>query len=367
MATNSRFQRWFLPGFLFQSLIIGGGYATGRELVEFFLSVGPLGGLISILLVTLTFSLMMGVAFELARISRAYDYRTLLKQLLGPGWIVYEFVYVCLAVLVIAVLGSASGELVSARFGLEPVVGTVSMMVLVGLLVFWGTPVIEKALAGWSFLLYAVYAVLIWAYLSKFGHQIPAVLASDDLSGPWVIGTIKYIGLTLTAVTMVLFCVPHLESRKDAFIAGAFAGPIGMLPAIFFLLGMIASYPDILESPVPSDFMMQQLQFGWISFIFYVVVFGTFIETGTGFIHSINERIDRVFMEKSLHMPQWLRPAVAMFLLFFAVVLAGRIGIIDLIGKGYVALAWIFLVIFVIPLMTVGVYKVIRHREDTQE
>ncbi len=34
MSGHSRFARWFLPGFVFQSVIIGGGYATGRELVE---------------------------------------------------------------------------------------------------------------------------------------------------------------------------------------------------------------------------------------------------------------------------------------------------------------------------------------------
>ena len=32
------FNKYLLPGFIFQSLIIGGGYGTGRELVEFFLS-----------------------------------------------------------------------------------------------------------------------------------------------------------------------------------------------------------------------------------------------------------------------------------------------------------------------------------------
>ncbi len=39
------FQRYLLPGFVFQSIIIAGGYGTGRELVEFFLHYGPLGGL----------------------------------------------------------------------------------------------------------------------------------------------------------------------------------------------------------------------------------------------------------------------------------------------------------------------------------
>lgn len=359
---NTLFQRWLLPGFLFQSVIIGGGYATGRELVEFFLSAGPLGGLISILAVTVCFSVTLAIAFEVSRLTKSYDYRTFFKRLLGPAWFVYEIVYIALIILVIAVLGSASGELVSSRMGIEPVIGTVTMAVLIGILVFYGTAVIEKVLAGWSFLLYAVYAILIWSFLSKFGHKIPAVLATDDLSGAWVTGTIRYVALNGTAVTLILFCVRHMESRRDAFIAGALAGPIGMLPAILFLLGMIASYPEITSMPVPSDFMMQQLDFGWLTLVFYIVVFGTFIETGTGMIHAINERVDHVFLERSTLMPRWLRPAIAMGILFFSVVLADRFGIINLIAKGYVALAWIFLCIFLLPLLTVGVWQITRSR-----
>ena len=360
MNKSSRFQRWFLPGFLFQSVIIGGGYATGRELVEFFLYAGPLGGLVSILTVTVIFSICMAVAFELSRVTRSYDYRTFFKQLLGRAWFLYEILFLALTLLVLAVLGAASGELVSNHLGAPPVLGTVTLMALIGLLVFWGTSVIEKALAGWSFLLYSVYAVLIAAYLWKFGHKLPAVFAADDLSGPWFYSTIRYTGYSLTVVTLILFCVRHMESRRDAFIAGAFAGPIGMIPAILFLLGMSASYPAILDVPVPADYMMQQLDFGWLGLLFYVVVFGTFVETGTALIHAMNERIDHVYVENSLTMPRWLRPVVAMIVLFVAVVLADRVGIIDLVAKGYGSLTWAFLLVMFVPLMTVGVWRIIQ-------
>lgn len=43
-AHSSWFQRVLLPGFAFKAVIIGGGYATGRELVEFFFPSGPWGG-----------------------------------------------------------------------------------------------------------------------------------------------------------------------------------------------------------------------------------------------------------------------------------------------------------------------------------
>ena len=360
MSGHSRFARWFLPGFVFQSVIIGGGYATGRELVEFFLTSGPLAGLVSMLIVTSIFSICMALSFELARMYRTYDYRTFLKTLIGPGWIAFEILWAILVVLILAVLGAASGELVSARLGWPPLVGTVSMLALIGILVFFGSSLIEKALAGWSFLLYGVYAVLIFSYLSKFGDRIPAALAADDMSGPWILNTFRFVGYTLTAIPMVLFCIRHLETRKDAFIAGAVAGPIGFIPGIAFYLGMVATYPEILEVPVPADYMMQGLGFLWISVIFYIVVFGTFVETGTGLIHAINERIDHVFVERSLHMPQWLRPVVALSILGVSIMLANYFGIIELIAKGYGSMAWGFLAIIFVPLVTIGVWRIFK-------
>ena len=36
----------------------------------------------------------------------------------------------------------------------------------------------------------------------------------------------------------------------------------------------------------------------------------------------------------------------------------GQFGIIDLIAKGYGTIAWGFLIVFIIPIMTIGVYKI---------
>ena len=363
MKNNSAFQRYFLPGFLFQSVVIGGGYATGRELVEFFLSVGPLGGLLGLFVAAAGFSLLMAIAFELSRMTRTYDYRTFFKQLLGRGWFLFEIAFGVLALLILAVIGAASGELVSARLNIPPAIGTISLMALVGLLVFWGTSLIEKALAGWSFLLYVTYAVLIFSYLSEYGSVLPDTLAADPLDRPWLFSSIKYVAYNVTAVAMIIFCVRHFESRRDAFIAGALAGPIGVLPALLFFLGMAASYPEIIDVPVPADYMMQALSIGWLEIVFYLVVFGTFVETGSALIHSVNERIDHVFVEKGNAMPRWMRPAVALVLLFVAVVLAQRIGLIDLVSTGYGALSYAFIVIMVIPLLTVGVWRISQGRK----
>ena len=107
---STRFQRIFLPGFLFQSVMIGGGYATGRELVEFFLSAGPVGGLLGLLAATLGFSAIAALSFEFARITKSYNYRHFFKQLLGNYWFLFEIAYFILGLLVLAVIGAAAGE-----------------------------------------------------------------------------------------------------------------------------------------------------------------------------------------------------------------------------------------------------------------
>jgi uncharacterized membrane protein YkvI len=100
------------------------------------------------------------------------------------------------------------------------------------------------------------------------------------------------------------------------------------------------------------------LDLAGLSIIFYLVIFGTFVETGTAFIHAINERIDSVFRGHGRTMPRWLRPAIAGGILLVALGLAGRIGLIDLIAQGYGTLTWVLIAIFVVPLCTIGLWKI---------
>lgn len=360
MAGNTTFQRIWLPGFLFQSVLIGGGYATGRELVEFFLSNGPLAGLFGMLAAAAAFSVLTAVSFELARQSQSHNYRSFFRQLLGRGWFLYEMAYLLLGVLVLAVIGAAAGEVVAQHLALSPAYGTVSLMVFIGVLVFWGTRLIEKVLAGWSFVLYTTYGVFVLLYLLQHGSRLPAIFSADTLRGAWLTGSLKYVGYSMSVVPVILFCVKHMESRRDAVISGMLCGPLAMLPALLIYLAMAASYPDIMSAPVPADYMMQQMHLPVLKVIFYVVMFGTFVETGTAFIHAVNERINEVYEEKERRMPRWLRPVIAGIALVISIVLAGKIGLIGLIASGYGTLTWVFLLVYLLPLFTVGLYRIFK-------
>jgi uncharacterized membrane protein YkvI len=354
---TSWFRRFLLPGFVFQSMCIAGGYGTGRELVEFFLLFGPVGGLMGMLPATLIVSAGCLVAFELARMTRAYDYRSFLKVLLGRAWFLYEVAYLLSILLILAVIGSAAGALFTETFGIPGLLGTGLLLVIIAFLAFKGTRLIEGVLSVWSFVLYAVYFSVFVLSLKVFGPMIREALTTYPTEPGWFLTGFRYGVLQMALVPAVLFATTYFTGRRDAMIAGALTGPILMIPAALFYFGMLGHYPDILERPVPVNHILEDLGSTFLLFVFPIVLIGTFIETGTGMIHAFNERLAGGLQSLGKTLPSWARPAVAMGLLLSAMLLS-RLGIIDLIAVGYGAMTWVFIGVLAIPLLTIGAWKV---------
>jgi uncharacterized membrane protein YkvI len=128
----SWFQRFLLPGFAFKAVVIGGGYATGRELAEFFLSSAPWGGVIAMLFATTIWSGACIATFPFARTAGARDYQTFVHALIGPGWIAFEAAYVLFVILILGVFGAAAGA-IAASLGLPRIVGTLALIASIAL------------------------------------------------------------------------------------------------------------------------------------------------------------------------------------------------------------------------------------------
>ena len=213
------FRRYLLPGFVFESAVIAGGYATGRELVEFFLPAGPWGGVLGMLVSMLVWSAVLMISFELARLGRAYDYRTFFKLLLGRGWFLFEIAYFLLVVLIMAVMGAAAGEITNDLFGLPRLVGSLSMIVATGIVLFYSSATIEKFLSlsvGYLYLVYVVF--VIWSFVA-FGDRIEANFAAVSVGEGWFKAGVTYAGYNVATIPAVLFCIRHLTRRREALIA----------------------------------------------------------------------------------------------------------------------------------------------------
>lgn len=355
----SWFRRYLLPGLVFQSMCIAGGYGTGRELVEFFLNFGPVGGYLGMIMATIVVSLVCMIAYEVARITRTYDYRSFLRTLLGPAWIIYEVAYILTILLILAVLGSATGAIFTETFGIPAMTGTVLLLFSIALLAFLGSRVIEGVMSFWSFVLYALYIAVFTLSIKLFGPVIADTLKASSAEPGWMSSGIRYGALQLGLLPAILFATVHIQKRKEALIAGALTGPLLMIPAALFFAALVANYPNILERPVPMNHILETLGSPVLLYLFPIILIGTFIETGTGMIHALNERVANAFAASGRTLHNWIRPVVAVVLIV-AAILMSRWGIIDLIAVGYNFMAWVFVLVVVVPVLTVGLWKLVR-------
>jgi len=354
----NRFARFFLPGLAFKAVIIGGGYATGRELAEFFMPSGARGGLLGMAVAAAIWSLVCVLTFLFARRTRSRDYRAFFQAMLGRGWVIFEIPYFLFLIIILAVFGAAAGAIGQTLFGAPPLAGTLALVGLIALFTAFGDNSVEGLFKYVSLLLYTVYAAFLALALTRFGPKIAEAFADPAIGPGWGGAGLTYAGYNLVGAVAILPVLRHLRSDRDAVIAGFLAGPLAILPAIMFFVCM-AAWPETASLTLPSDFLLGRLEMPPLRWLFQAMIFAALLESGSGCVHAVNQRL------AAIRPLSWrLRMACSLTLLVIAVFLADRIGLVRLIASGYRMLAWAFLAVYVAPLLTLGSWRLLRPLTD---
>lgn len=111
---------------------------------------------------------------------------------------------------------------------------------------------------------------------------------------------------------------------------------------------------------VSPDFLLQRLDLPWFHALFQLMIFLALLESGCGIVHAINERVASSFAARGRTLATPARLGVASFLLVGSIFLADRYGMVALIASGYRGLALLFLVVYVLPLATLGLWRLVR-------
>lgn len=361
--TSSRF-RWFrvyiIPGAVFQSVLVGGGYGTGREIVEFFTRHGGVGGFMGMGVALLCWFAVLALTYEFARRFGTYDYRSFFQHLLGRWWVLFEVLFIVMLLLVLAVVASAAGEVLLQEFGVPYIAGISAMLVLVGALTFFGRDIIANVLAVWTGVLYLLFIAYFIASVSAFGADSMSVLAQGEVGSGWALKGFQYALYNLFIVPVILYSVTAIRTTREAVLSALCAALICLIPAGLFHFSFLGQYPAVVEFEIPVYSILGIIGLQVLVLAYLVGLFGTFIETGAGLIHGVNERIDSYLRDRD-HAPltRSRRSLIAVAMVAASAGLA-TIGIIPLIARGYGGISWAFLAVYILPLATVGVVKIRR-------
>lgn len=352
---------FFLPAAIFQSVIIGGGYATGREIVEFVTRNNPKGGLISLAIITLTFSLVMSTSFAFAKRFDKFDYRGFLIALLGKFWIAYEVCFALLLIIIIAVVCSAASQTILITFGLSDIYTLLMTAILIVGFSFLGASFIEKSLSCWTIVI-LMSAV---AFFFATGSHSNILESLANTSGFEATSSMKsgfmFALYNSALIPVLIYSIKYIPSVKIAAFSGIFTGVMGAAPAFLLHLSLMGDYPEITDIKVPVFWKLEQLSLVISQYIYVIALFGTLILTAVGILRGVSERINGWLTEKNRQPLSKKYECLLTGAIIFTSLVLSQVGIITLVSKGYALLGWAFFFIFTVPLLSTGIYKIYKN------
>jgi uncharacterized membrane protein YkvI len=352
--------KFIVPGAVFQSIAIGGGYGTGREIVQYFTQYGMVGGILAIGVAAMCMAIVVGTTFEIARRFRLYDYRSYMDCVVGRFSVVYEVLAVTMLLIVLAVIGAAAGNILHDAFGAPVWAGVILMFIFVMALNYFGRRVVTGFLTSWSAILYLVFIAYFVVTLNRYEGALSGQLSLLEVKPGWALSGFKYCLYNVSVVPVMLYAVRALETRTEAVCSGALAAVITMVPGLLFHLSYASAYPAILDAPMPTHWMIVGLSLQPLMVVYVIVLFGTFIETCSGSMQGINERLDHwALVKRGKALSQRMHAMTAGSAILISTLLS-TFGIVALIAHGYGTIAWGFFAVYVLPTLTIGVWRMRR-------
>ena len=133
-----------------------------------------------------------------------------------------------------------------------------------------------------------------------------------------------------------------------------------MAPGMLFFLALVAFDPGIRTQTVPVEFLLAQLDMPVFRLAFLTIMAITLLGTCCALIHALNERVAQAFVTAKRAFPAWGRTTIAAITMVISVFVADRIGLVALVDQGYGLMAWVFILTFMVPVLTYGIWRITR-------
>lgn len=360
MSESRLYRVYLIPSSVFLSVVFGGSYGSGREVVEYVSRFGPAGGFIAMAAIVMGYGILLGASFELARIFRAYEYDAFFRVLLGRAAFLYEVVIIAAMILVLAVVAAAAGTIVEDHFGAPALLGSSTMLFAVVALTYYGRTIVQRSMVI-SVTALAIFLVIlfVWSCLENGEAMRGAFRRGGGESGAFL-GGLTYAVANGGFIPLLLYCARGLQTRGECISASLAAGTVAVVPALVFHVLFMVGFPEIIEERLPAYWIVETLtNEGLVSF-YVLILFVLVCQTGVGLLQGLLERVEAISIRVR---DEPLTPVMHGALSGGAVILSvifAEIGIVALIAAGYSILSVAFTVVFVFPLLTRGIYRIVK-------
>lgn len=231
----------------FIGIIVGAGFASGQEILQYFTSFGYWGlagvGLAAILFAYLG-KVLTGLGSRLQTVSHEEAVFRIGGRVVGRI-IDYTLIITLFGILVVMVAGA--GSIFSQQFGLSPVTGRIIITVLIIATIMLNVKKVITIIGSITpFLIVMVVGIAVYSLATmdaSFTELNP--VAKEQLSaGPhWLIAAINYISLAIALTTAMALVLGGAEKNEKVAARGGMIG--GFVFGILILLSYLAIFSKV--------------------------------------------------------------------------------------------------------------------------
>jgi len=238
---------------IYATSIIGAGFASGQEIMQFF-SAYRSGGFYGIILAGVLFAAVGGFVLDKICTERIRNFEEFLFPAFGwwAGWIIEAAVTVFMLCMFCIML-AGSGHVISDRLGIPFNYSALIMGIIC--LVFILTKI--KGIVMLSTVTTPILVlgiILAGTYIIIFNSVETAGVTGylRHMTGNWFVSSLLYVSYnSIPAIVIMCSLLPYLRTRRTAIAGGILGGLMLCVTAFIINIAIFLFYPDALTAELP--------------------------------------------------------------------------------------------------------------------
>lgn len=284
----------FQIGSAFVGLIVGAGFASGQEVMQYFTSFG-IWGTVGGILATFLF-IFLGYTFaQLGTDLQAISHKTVMYHLggryIGP---IFDVIITFFLFGVAVVMFAGSGSTFQQMFGIDPMVGSLIMVGITILTLLLDTKKIINMIAMITpYLIGIIFIILIYSIFTMDVSLTEAdTIAKEQqpAASNWILGAFLYVSYNLAAGAALLIVISGgVKDRKVSGRGGILGGV--MLGALIILIhiGMLVKIDVVGGLDMPTLELAKEIHPA-IGILMAIALLGMMYNTSVGMLYSFTVR-----------------------------------------------------------------------------
>lgn len=348
---------WFTTQF-------GGGFASGAQLVQYFVAFG-IWALITPILAQAIGAVFQWYGLRFAKIHDAYDYRTFNNKFYGRFAPIfsnlYEVVYILLLCLAPSVAFATGGSTMQSLTGIPYMACTLIIGLFIFAVTIFGTDFVRKAASTLSVIIIAglliVYVPNIIVSWSSIVGNIRTLAADPSPAGPAFWRCFIYASFQLASIGLLYQHAQSFKTEKEAGISMIYGFIVNSGLIMLSTLGImaVATNPDLSKDPLPVITLIKggvgaSFMNPMISILIILGAVSTAVNMIAGAVQRVVVAFEKPEERKNDGKPSAKTLICALLCTILAFAIA-QFGLLPLVKVGYGYLGYVTIGVVVVPFL----------------